>query len=89
VKTWAKLTAALFLADLGLGLAVRGLIGMAAAAAAPPPRLLDGRLLAARENYAELTRAAEAHLAACSWARADETATGLPFAVSEARRRLQ
>jgi hypothetical protein len=41
VKTWAKLTAALFLADLGLGLAVRGLIGMAAAAAAPPPRLLE------------------------------------------------
>jgi hypothetical protein len=49
---------------------------------------LDGRLLAAREDYAELTRAAEYHLDRCAEARADQTATGLPFAVGEARRRL-
>lgn len=49
---------------------------------------LDGRLLAAREDYGELTRAAEHHLDRCADARADHTATGLPFAVGEARRRL-
>lgn len=49
---------------------------------------LDGRRLAAREDYGELTRAAEHHLARCEAARADQTATGLPFAVGEARRRL-
>lgn len=49
---------------------------------------LDGRLLAAREDYAELTRAAEYHLDRCEAARADQTATGLPFAVGEARRRF-
>lgn len=53
-----------------------------------PPGTLDGRLLAAREDYGELTRAAELHLTRCDAARADLTATGLPFAVGEARRRL-
>jgi hypothetical protein len=54
----------------------------------PGTRILDGRLLAARENYGELTHAAETHLARCQAASADQTATGLPFVVSEARRRL-
>lgn len=55
----------------------------------PGTRILDGRLLAARENYGELTRAAEKHLTRCEAARDDRTPTGLPFAVSEARSRLE
>lgn len=93
MRQWARLTAIIFATDVALGLAVRGIITAGAAAvevaSRPQPRILDGRLLAVREDYGDLTRAAEEHLAECSWARADETSTGLPFAVSEARRRLR